>query len=125
MMMVESSISINLPEGKDQEKWPEDTIKQAEEQETGGSELTDVSLSTLKDNHRALVILVLHTLYTFFENELNYHPLQLLVSGTAGTGKSYVTKCLQKLVRLASRLTLAGGQKIAGVYKQTFTGRVG
>lgn len=33
-----SSISISLPEGKDPKKWLEDTIKQAEEQETGGLE---------------------------------------------------------------------------------------
>jgi len=64
-----------------------------------GLELPDVSPLTLNDNQRALVILVLHTLYKFVENELDYCPLRLVVSGTAGTGKSYVIKCLQKLVR--------------------------
>ena len=43
--------------------------------------------------------LVLHTLYSFVENPQDYHPLRLVVSGTAGTGKSYVIKCLQRLVR--------------------------
>ena len=43
--------------------------------------------------------LVLHTLYNFLENREDYHPLRLVVSGTAGTGKSYVIKCLQRLVR--------------------------
>ena len=28
-----------------------------------------------------------------------YHPLRLVVSGTAGTGKSFVIKCLQRLVQ--------------------------
>ena len=54
---------------------------------------------TLNDNQRALDILVLQTLYRYVENELDYHPLELVVSGTAGTGKLYVIKCLQKLVR--------------------------
>ena len=80
-------------------KWLEDTIKQAEEEETVDLELPDVSPLTLNDSQRALVILVLHTLYKFVENELDYHPLRLVVSGTAGTGESYVIKCLQKLVR--------------------------
>ena len=55
---------------------------------------------SLNDNQRALVILLLQTLYKFVENELDYRPLRLVVSGTAGTRKSYVIKCLQGLVRL-------------------------
>jgi len=94
-----SSISINFPEGKDPKKWLEDIIKQAEEQGTVGLELADVSPLTLNDTQRALVILVFYTLCKFVENELDYHPLRLVVSGTAGTGKSYVIKCFQKLAR--------------------------
>ena len=37
-----SSISINLPEGKDQRKWLEDTIKLAEEEESVGLELPPI-----------------------------------------------------------------------------------
>ena len=47
---------------------------------------------------RAIVSIVLHTLYNFVGNRPDYHPLRLVVSGTAGTGKSYVIKCLQRLV---------------------------
>ena len=43
--------------------------------------------------------LVLHTLYNFLENNEYYYPLLLVVSGTAGKGKSYVIKCLQRSVR--------------------------
>ena len=75
-----SSITINLPEGKDPKKWLEDTIKQAEEHETVGLEFPDVSPLTLNDNQRALVILVLHTLYKFVANEHDYRPLRLVVS---------------------------------------------
>ena len=51
---------------------------------------------SLNENQRAIVSLVLHTLYNFVENRQGYRPLRL---GTAGTGKSYVIKCLQRLVR--------------------------
>ena len=53
---------------------------------------------SLNENQKAIVSLVLHTLYNFVENTEYYHPLRLVVSGTAGTGKSYVIKCLQRLV---------------------------
>ena len=43
--------------------------------------------------------MVLHTLYNYVEDRQDYHPLRLVVSGTAGTGKSYVINCLQRLVR--------------------------
>ena len=96
-----SSISIDLPEGKDPKTWLQERIKQDEEQQTEnvGLELPDVSPLSLNDNQRALVCLVLQTLYTFVENPNDYQPLRLVVSGTAGTGKSYVIKCLQRLVR--------------------------
>ena len=51
-------------------------------------------LSTL-----VLSSLVLHTLQNFIEDLQDNHPFRLVVSGTAGTGKSYVIKCLQRLVR--------------------------
>ena len=53
---------------------------------------------TLNHNKRAIVSLVLHTLYKLVQDQQNYHPSRL-VSGTAGTGKSFVIKCLQRLVR--------------------------
>ena len=96
-----SSLSIDLPEGKDPKTWLQERIKQDEEQQTEnvGLELPDVSPLSLNDNQRALVCLVLQTLYNFVENPNDYQPLRLVVSGTAGTGKSYVIKCLQRLVR--------------------------
>ena len=64
-----SSTSINLPEGKDPKKWLEETIKQDEEQETENVdlELPDVSPLSLNDNQRAIVSLVLQTLYNLIE----------------------------------------------------------
>ena len=62
-----SSISIDLPEGKDLKTWLQERIKQDEEQQTEnvGHELPDVSPLSLNDNQRALVCQVLQTLYTF------------------------------------------------------------
>ena len=96
-----SSTSITLPEGKDPKKWLQESTKEDDEQEseTVELELPEVSLLSLNENQRAIVSLVLYTLYNFVENQQDYHPLRLVVSGTAGTGKSYVIKCLQRLVR--------------------------
>ena len=96
-----SSTCIILPEGKDPKKWLQESIKENEEQEreTVDLELPQVSPLSLNENQRAIVSLVLYTLYNFVENQQDYHPLRLVVSGTAGTGKSYVIKCLQRLVR--------------------------
>ena len=92
----------NLPEGKDPKTWLQEAIKEDEEQDTQDEvelELPDVSPLTLNHNQRAIVSLVLHTLYNFVQDQQNYHPLRLVVSGTAGTGESFVIKCLQRLVR--------------------------
>ena len=96
-----NSTCIVLPEGKDPKKWLEEMIKEDEERETEtvGLELPQVSPFSLNENQRAIVSLVLYTLYNFVENRPDYHPLRLVVSGTAGSGKSYVIKCLQRLVR--------------------------
>ena len=96
-----SSTCIILPEGKEPKKWLQESIKENEEQETEtvDLELPQVSPLSLNENQRTIVSLVLLTLYNFVENPQDYHPLRLVVSGTAGTGKTYVIKCLQRLVR--------------------------
>jgi ABC-type polar amino acid transport system ATPase subunit len=43
--------------------------------------------------------IALKTIQTFIENPTNYEPLRMIVSGTAGSGKSYLIKCLVKAVR--------------------------
>ena len=65
-------------------------------------ELPDGSLLSLNDNKKALVVLVLHILCKFVENELDYRPLRLVFSGTAGTGMSCVIKFLQRSVQQLS-----------------------
>ena len=80
-----NSTCIVLPEGKDPTKWLEEIIKEDEERETqtGGLDLPQVSPFSLNENQRAIVSLVLYALYNFVENRPNYHPLRLVVSGTA------------------------------------------
>ena len=58
-----------------------------------------VSVLSLNVSRKAAVSLVLHTLQNFIEDLQDNHPFRLVVSGTAGTGKSYVIKCLQRLVQ--------------------------
>ena len=96
-----SSTRIILPEGKDPTKWLQESIKADDERETESTDLDlpQVCPLSLNENQKAIVGLVLHTLYNFVENTGYYLPLRLVVSGTAGTGKSYVIKCLQRLVR--------------------------
>ena len=52
-----------------------------------------------EDYCRTMLLLHWPNWFDFLENREDYHPLRLVVSGTAGTGKSYVIKCLQRLVR--------------------------
>ena len=98
-----NSTCFVLPEGKDPKKRLEEMIKEDEERQTVGLELQEMSPFFLNENQRAIVSPVLHTLYNFVENQQGYCPLRLVVSGTAGTGKSYVIKCLQRLVRQVFR----------------------
>ena len=96
-----SSTRIILPEGEDPTKWLQESIKADDEQQTESADLDlpQVCPLSLNENQKAIVSLVLLALYNFVENTEYYHPLRLVVSGTAGTGKSYVIKCLQRLVR--------------------------
>lgn len=80
--------------------WLERCIKDSEESNTDSNVvLPNVSVSSLNQEQKSIVSLVLYTLYNYVEDPDNYSPLRLVVSGTGGTGKSYVIKCLQRLVR--------------------------
>lgn len=95
-----SSTSIEVPTTADTRKWLQNRIKEDDGNDirNGVLPLPDVNPLTLNEEQRSIVALVLYTLYNFIESTEDYHPL-LVVSGTGGTGKSYVIKCLQQLVR--------------------------
>lgn len=96
-----TSTTVQLPDGQDAKKWLEYSIEQADERNRGEEEvdLPDVNPLTLNEEQRSIASLVLHTLHRFIDTPDEYEPLRLIVSGTGGTGKSYVIKCLQRLVR--------------------------
>ena len=96
-----NSNCIILPEGKDPTKRLHESIKAGDEWETESTDLDlrQVCPLTLNESQKAIVSLVLNTLYNFVENTEYYHPLRIVVSETAGTGKSFVLKCLQRLVQ--------------------------
>lgn len=95
-----SSTSIEVPTTADTREWLQYRIKEDDGNDirNGVLQLPDVNPLTLNEEQRSIVALVLYTLYNFIESTEDYHPLRL-VSGTGGTGKSYVIKCLQQLVR--------------------------
>ena len=64
------SSRIILPEGKDPTKWLQESIKADDERETESTDLDlpQVCPLSLNENHKAMVGLVLHTLYNFVEN---------------------------------------------------------
>ena len=89
---------------------------------------TDPGLLKIRHSHRfvAVVIQFNSKRYMFAEHHgVAPHVLELRIRGFQVIFLSRVRACLQGgRVTLASGLTLAGGQKIAPVYKQNFTGRV-
>ena len=43
------------------------------------------------------------TIQTFIENPTNYEPLRMIVSGKAGSGKSYLIKCSVRTILSSNR----------------------
>ena len=62
-------------------------------------DIPDVSLGSLNDDQRFAFNLTLFSLKCFKENHSDFKPLRLIVAGTAGSGKSYLIKCIVKAVR--------------------------
>lgn len=87
-----SSTTVQLPLLQDAKKWLEDCIQEHKERDTEDEvHLHDVSPLTLNEQQRSIVCLILYTLYNLIESPAHYKPLRLIVSGSGGTGKSYVT----------------------------------
>ena len=72
-----NSTRIILPEGEDPTKWLQESIKADDERETESAnlDLPQVCPLSLNENQKAIVSLLLHTLYNFVENT----ELELLV----------------------------------------------
>lgn len=63
-------------------------------------QIPNVYVQRLNTEQRFAFNIVLKTLGDYFEKTDNYKPLRMVVSGTAGSGKSYLIKCLVKTIRL-------------------------
>lgn len=63
-------------------------------------QIPNVDVQRLNTEQRFTFNIVLKTLGDYFEITDNYKPLRMVVSGTAGSGKSYLIKCLVKTIRL-------------------------
>lgn len=59
----------------------------------------DVSHLSLNDEQTFAHNLVLNALLQFKNDPLNFQPLRMIVAGTAGSGKSFLIKCLVKSIR--------------------------
>lgn len=63
-------------------------------------QIPNVDVQRLNTEQRFAFNIVLKTIGDCFEKTDNYKPLRMVVSGTAGSGKSYLIKCLVKTIRL-------------------------
>jgi hypothetical protein len=62
-------------------------------------DIPNVDITKMNRDTKFAFQIALKTIQTFIENPTNYEPLRMIVSGTAGSGKSYRIKCLVKAVR--------------------------
>ncbi|XP_053372848.1 uncharacterized protein LOC128546392 [Mercenaria mercenaria] len=61
--------------------------------------LPDVDLNMINSNQKFAFDITMLTLSNYVKNDTDFEPLRLIVSGTAGTGKSFLIKCLVKAIR--------------------------
>ena len=61
--------------------------------------LPDVTISSLNKEQKFAYNLVMNTLINYIEDPDNFSPLRLIVAGTAGSGKSFLIKCLVHSIR--------------------------
>ena len=57
-------------------------------------QLPEAELNSLNTEQKFAFNCIMDTLYNFIENPATYTPLRMVISGTAGTGKSYLIKCM-------------------------------
>lgn len=62
-------------------------------------DIPNVDITKMNRDQQFAFQIALKTIQTIIEHPTNYEPLRMIVSGTAGSGKSYLIKCLVKAVR--------------------------
>ena len=61
--------------------------------------IPEVDISNMNSDQRFAFNIVLKTIQNYLNKQDNFIPLRMIVSGTAGSGKSYLIKCLVKVIR--------------------------
>jgi predicted ATPase len=75
-------------------------LRNTEEDLENELSLPDVNISSLNVEQKFAFNLVMKTLIKFENNSTDFTPLMLIVTGSAGCGKSYLIKCLVKAVKM-------------------------
>ena len=62
--------------------------------------LPEVSISDMNREQRFTFNIIMETLLNYRRNTDDYLPLRMIVAGTAGSGRSFLIKCLVKAIRI-------------------------
>jgi len=62
--------------------------------------VSDIDISKMNKDQRFAFKIVMKTIQNHIETPQNFKPLRMIVSGTAGSGKSFLIKCLVKAIRI-------------------------
>ena len=110
--------------------WIDDCIEVYGRESSTELDLSNIDIQLCNKEQRFIISLVLHTLLGHLTKVPSISQLLMICSGAAGTGKSFVIKCLTKLVRQAygnssvqvvaptgNAAFLVGGQTIHSFFK--------
>lgn len=93
------STSLDLPDDKGL-KWVEMSLpKDQVLRDTSNLHLPEVNIDDLNSEQMFAFRIIMNTLKLLKEGK-NFEPLRMIIAGTAGTGKSFLIKCIVKSVRL-------------------------
>ena len=93
--------SVALPEGNGSD-WVEH-LNEISMTENPILDIPDVSLNSMNADQNLAFQIVMKFLKDYREDSHEFQPLRLILAGTAGSGKSYLIKCIVKAVRTLFR----------------------
>ncbi|XP_061185108.1 uncharacterized protein LOC133193154 [Saccostrea echinata] len=74
-------------------------VQTAENVSSNTLDLPNVSYESLNDEQTFAYNIVMNTLLQYKNQSSNFQPLRMIVAGTAGSGKSFLIKCLVKSIK--------------------------
>ena len=63
-------------------------------------DIPNINLHAMNAHQKLAFDVIFKTLFDYTEQKTSFTPLRLIVAGTAGSGKSYLIKCLVRAIRL-------------------------